>query len=248
MTDPDELSLTILGCATPYPRPGEPCSGYLVQAATTVLWVDAGSGTLAALQEHVDLSAVDGIWITHLHPDHVSDLTVAWNAYANDADLPRPVVYGPPGWQDWFDVQLPGSARGSDAFHMVDLADNHTYHLGALELQAASVNHSVPTYALRATYRGRSLVYSGDTGPCPAITTLADRTDLLVIECGADEPAEFHCTPENVASLGASAAVARIVATHLGQGITTASARERIRASYRGGVVAAFPGLRLKTP
>jgi ribonuclease BN (tRNA processing enzyme) len=47
------MDLTVLGGATPYPRPGAPCSGYLVRHGGTRLWMDAGTGTLAALQEHV---------------------------------------------------------------------------------------------------------------------------------------------------------------------------------------------------
>ena len=42
--------------------------------ATTRLWLDAGSGTLANLQRHVALDDVDAIVLTHAHPDHWLDL------------------------------------------------------------------------------------------------------------------------------------------------------------------------------
>ena len=71
-------SLTVLG-STPYPRPGEPCSGYLIRSQQAAVWVDCGSGTFAALQEHVDPADLDAIWLSHLHPDHCADLLTAFN-------------------------------------------------------------------------------------------------------------------------------------------------------------------------
>lgn len=39
------FALTVLGAATPYPRPDAACSGYLLRAAGSTVWVDAGPGT-----------------------------------------------------------------------------------------------------------------------------------------------------------------------------------------------------------
>ena len=74
------LSVTVLGCSGTYAAAGEACSGYLVQSATTSLWVDCGPGTLANLQEHVDLENLDAIVVSHHHPDHCAELPVVYNA------------------------------------------------------------------------------------------------------------------------------------------------------------------------
>src|SRR5262245_19848729 len=93
------MELTVLGSATPYPRPDNPCSGYLVSTADTRLWTDAGTGTLGELQRHVRLEDLDGIWISHLHADHTADLlTAVYGLIFADITLRRPVpVFGPPG-------------------------------------------------------------------------------------------------------------------------------------------------------
>lgn len=74
------MSLTVLGCCGSYPGPGQACSGYLVRAIGTSVWVDAGTGTLANLQRHVRLQEVDAIVLSHEHPDHWMDLTGAYVA------------------------------------------------------------------------------------------------------------------------------------------------------------------------
>ena len=71
------FELIVLGSASPYPRPGAPCSGTSCAATAPSVWLDAGPGTLAALQEHTALTEVDAIWISHLHADHVADLLPA---------------------------------------------------------------------------------------------------------------------------------------------------------------------------
>jgi ribonuclease BN (tRNA processing enzyme) len=76
----DLLRLTVLGSATPYASVDNPCSGYLVSSGGTRVWVDAGSGTLAQLQQHVRLDELDAIWISHLHADHSADLLTAYYA------------------------------------------------------------------------------------------------------------------------------------------------------------------------
>src|SRR4051794_5409200 len=74
------LRLHVLGCDGTYAGPGGACSGYLVQSGTQRLWLDAGPGTLARLQQHVALTDVDALVVTHEHPDHCGELPVLRNA------------------------------------------------------------------------------------------------------------------------------------------------------------------------
>jgi len=70
------VTVTVLGCDASYPSSGGACSGYLVQSGSTAVWLDAGTGTMANLQKHIDLDALDGIVLTHAHPDHWTDVCV----------------------------------------------------------------------------------------------------------------------------------------------------------------------------
>jgi ribonuclease BN (tRNA processing enzyme) len=195
----------VLGCDTPFPQPGRPCSGYLLQAAGKSVGVDAGSGTLAELQRHADLADIDAIWISHMHPDHWVDLLAAWNAYINDSSLPRPQVFGPPGWTDRLDAAIGQSDASANAFAATELHDRAEFAFGPITLRAYEMHHSVPTFGLRAEHAGRVVAYSADTGPCDALVELGRDAHLLVIETGTADPQEFHCTPEEAADSAISA-------------------------------------------
>ena len=73
------MRLTVIGCSGSFAGPLSPASSYLVRAddATGRTWnllLDLGNGALGALQRHLDLAALDAVAISHLHPDHCSDL------------------------------------------------------------------------------------------------------------------------------------------------------------------------------
>ena len=73
------------------PGPGSACSGYLVQGAGKNVVLDLGPGTLANLQQHIDLQEIDAVVLSHSHPDHWIDLTgleTAWT-YALQRSLER---------------------------------------------------------------------------------------------------------------------------------------------------------------
>ena len=62
------LSITVLGCSGTYAGPGGACSGYLVRSNDTSVWLDTGPGSLANLQQHVDLTSLDAIVVSHEPP------------------------------------------------------------------------------------------------------------------------------------------------------------------------------------
>jgi ribonuclease BN (tRNA processing enzyme) len=242
------LSLTVLGCATPYPRPGAPCSGYLIRTDRATVWVDCGSGTFAALQEHVPPEQVDLLWISHLHPDHSADLLAVFNWAANKPGHRSITVVGPPGWASRLAAVLPMD----DARRLVDdlfVVDEHrdagfvTVH--DLDLCARNVAHTVPTYGLRVDHPDGVIAYSGDTEPCAALLDLAQDADLFLCEAGAATPQFGHCTPEQAGSIAANAGVQRLLVTHLppDAGAETAATVASRRAGCPTNI--AVPGLTL---
>jgi ribonuclease BN (tRNA processing enzyme) len=219
------MMLTVPGCDTPFPRPDRPCSGYLLQAGNENIWVDAGSGTLAELQRHVELADVGTIWISHLHPDHWVDLVAAWNAYINDNALPHPKVFGAPGLADRLDAALSQVGAAAKVFDTHEVHDQLETVVGPVRLRAFEMRHSVPTFGVRAACGGRVLGYSADTGPCDALMELARGAQVLLVEAEASEPQQFHCTPEDAAGV----AEERAILTHLGPGLQPAEALARFR-------------------
>jgi len=238
------FELIVLGSASPYPRPADPCSGYLVRSGSATVWLDAGPGTLAALQSRTLLTDVDAVWISHLHADHVGDLLPAVYALLF-ADL-RPVkpmpLYGPPGiakrLRDF--LSNTGPAPIEDAFTVHELHDGHLAEVNGLTLATSAVEHGFPAFGVRVTDGDRVLAYSGDTGPCAALKSLAGGADLFLCEADGPEPSPVHLTPEDAAR--AAKGSGRLVLTHLGPFLAPEDAAERA-ADVRGGPIEiAAPG------
>lgn len=248
----DDLRLTVLGCATPYASVDNPCSGYLVSSGDTRVWMDAGSGTLAQLQRHVRLDELDAIWISHLHADHSADLLTAYyGALFADVQLAAPIpLYGPPGIADRLAHFLTNTETRSpveSAFAVSELHDGHQVRVGSLTLTSRAVAHGVPAFALRAETADRSLVYSGDTAPCPGLTELAQGCDVLLCEAeSAQVPAEgeqVHHTPEDSGDTARAAGAGRLIVTHVGRFLTPQQAVTRASARFDGPVEYAAPGV-----
>ena len=238
------LELIVLGSASPYPRPGQPCSGYVVRAPGATVWLDAGPGTLAALQEHTTLTDVDAIWISHLHADHVADLLPAVYALLF-ADLPptRPIpLFGPPGIGSRLSAFLSNTAPApiGEAFAVHELHDGHFAEVGGLTLATTAVEHGFPAFGVRVTDGDRVLAYSGDTGPCAALDRLATGADTFLCEADGPEPSPVHSTPEDAAR--AAHGAGRLVLTHFGPFLAPTEAAERAAAVHKGPIQTAAPG------
>lgn len=231
------LTLTVLGTASPHPGPGRPCSGYLLAGGGAEVWVDAGPGTFAALQQHTDPARLTAIWISHLHADHSSDLLSAAYAFAHGGMTPpAPVpVYAP---QDCA-RRLAGFLGRADVDFLKDvldfraLYDGHDVRHWNLRLTARAVAHDTEAYGLRAECQGSVLAYSGDSGPCPALGELAVRADLFLCEADLDahrEGEQVHLTQEDAGRIAHQARVRRLLVTHVGPTLTRETATARAAA------------------
>jgi ribonuclease BN (tRNA processing enzyme) len=245
------MRLTVLGSATPYPSADNPCSGYLLSTADTRVWVDAGTGTLGALQRHVRLDEVDAIWISHLHADHTADLLTAYYGlrYA-DIELAAPIpLFAPAGIVErlaHFLTNGPMRSPIERAFAAEELRDGHEVQVGDLTLTSRAVAHGIPGFAVRVEASHASLVYSGDTAPCASLVDLADGCDLLLCEAESDQPPSdeepVHHTPEQSGDTARAARAARLLITHVGPFLTPAQALARAASRFAGQLDYAAPG------
>jgi ribonuclease BN (tRNA processing enzyme) len=205
------MLLTVLGTATPYPRPDEPCSGYLLQSGAagsqdavhtaarstgrTTVWIDAGTGTLAELQRHISLADLDAIWISHRHADHSADLLVAYYAlrFADPAlrpAAPIPLI-GPEGLLERLAAFLGPNAVDElpRVFDFRPMSGFGDARFGDLELSWGPVQHGVPAFGLtvdepQPAGGTRRFAYSGDSAPCLSLEEIGENADLLLVECG----------------------------------------------------------------
>jgi ribonuclease BN (tRNA processing enzyme) len=251
------MRLTVLGTSTPYPRPGNACSGYLLQSEVasgerpTSVWIDAGTGTLAELQRHIHPADLDAIWISHRHADHTADLLVAYYALRfaeRGPEHPIPLI-GPEGLLDRMSAFLGPSSVGElpRVFDFQAMSGWGDRTIGGLRLEWGPVQHGVPAFGLAVGDGSTRFAYSGDSAPCISLEELAEGAGTLLVEAGYDgaathDEAPAHHTPEDAGRTAAAAQVPRLVLTHIAETVTPADAVARALAHYAGETIAAAPG------
>ena len=204
----DGLHVVLCGAGGPMPAPraSGPCVG--VVAGKQLFIVDTGTDGTRNLQRlGYPPGAVEAVFLTHFHSDHIDGLgelaTVRWAAGDHSAPLP---VHGPSGVeqvvagfnaayaQDFIyrhahhgDRVAPLAAAGLSAMPFEVPADGELtviYQQNGLTVESLRVEHEPvsPAVGYRFSYGGRSVLISGDTSQSDNITRFAQGIDLLVHE------------------------------------------------------------------
>jgi ribonuclease BN (tRNA processing enzyme) len=250
----------------PLPTKDRAQSSNLLVVNGTLYLIDAGDGaTRRIVQAGYDFRKVGKVFITHPHSDHTAGLATllvsAWEYQRREpidiygggveALVKGAIVYLTPNaeirWAEGKKLPM------ADLFHGHDAAPGLVYQDANVKVTAVENTHfhfpqgSPPdgkyrSYSYRFDTPGRSVVFTGDTGPSEALTELAKGADVLVTEVGLPEdvielfkrngmwqtktPAEQegwvrhmkeeHVTPEDVGKMATKAGVKSVVLTHLG--------------------------------
>lgn len=219
------MKLTVLGRWSPYPPPGGACPGYLVESDGARLLLDCGSGVIAALHRVCDTHELAGAVISHLHPDHFSDVyqlyALRFDRYPAPAASPL-TMYGPAVAPQVLPAALPrpeSRAEFVERFVFRPL-ESGGGRIGPFTLRFVPSLHPEPCHAVEISAGSRRLVYTADTGPSDAVEALARQADLLLSECTLVEGTEDlaiplgHLTGGMAGALAARAGVGRLLLTH----------------------------------
>lgn len=220
------MRFTVLGSGTIVPDTERGPPGFLIETSSAAWLVDGGSGTIQRCAfAGVDARKLRGGFYSHLHPDHCAEL-VSLCFSMRAGPLPRTedyVVYGAEGLAEHVNrlerVWSKSMQPGKGVLRVTEVPRSQSAELSDLELQVltAPAQHSRNAIHYRFESGGRSVVYSGDTGPSDALVTLAKNCDLLVCECaGSDErPIPGHMFPQAILALARQARPKEIWLTHL---------------------------------
>ena len=181
----DSLTAVVCGSRSPINDPNRAEACILIQAGNDIYIFDTGNGSAQNLNNwNTPWNRVKGIFYTHLHSDHISDIAdfhlATWIGGQRDK---KQKIYGPEGIQmltdgielaytkDYFfrnkhhgDKIAPIDIAGFDT-HTVDLENPILVDDGDLKITAYSVSHDPvdPALGYRIDYKGRSVSISGDT-------------------------------------------------------------------------------------
>jgi ribonuclease BN (tRNA processing enzyme) len=181
------VKLTVVGCSPAWPNPGGAQSGYLLEGKGRLL-LDCGPGVLPRLRQQEPWPHVDAIAITHFHLDHWGDL-VPWvwgNTFGPGRDAEQPELWLPPGGREVLARlgELLGSrAMFENAFRVSEYAAGEPFSAAGFEVLPLRVPHyDLLAFGFRCGSDGKTLAYSGDSGPCGELPELARDADLFLCE------------------------------------------------------------------
>jgi ribonuclease BN (tRNA processing enzyme) len=218
------MKLTVVGCSGSFPSADSACSSYLLEADGFRLLIDMGNGALGELQRHCGLYDLDAVLLSHLHADHCIDMCGYFVAryYRHDGGPAAAIpVYGPAGTERRLSIaygDVPDEKCMSEVFDFRTLRPGR-FRLGPFSVTTDMVSHPVEAYGFRVEHQGRVLTYSGDTGPCDALHTLARGADLFLCEAsfthGKENIPGLHLNGRQAGQCATEAGVRRLVLTHI---------------------------------
>lgn len=215
------MRITLLGTGCPQCHPDRLGPANLVQHDGAAVLVDCGSGvTQRLVAAGSSGAALDAVWLTHLHSDHVVDLyQLIVSSWHQGRDRPQR-IFGPRGtqahvdglmalWRQERELRIAHERRPSTAafdLEVTEIEPGFTGRFGDLTLRAIPVDHFpvAEAYGFAIEAAGRRAVISGDTRPTPALTAAAAGADLLVHECFIHRelpPVPGHRTAETIAAV-----------------------------------------------
>lgn len=194
------VKVTLLGTGCPPAVTNRFGPSTLVQAGPQTFLFDAGRGAMQRLvQLGVHWQDVQGVFLTHLHSDHVvgfPDLWLTGWLIAPGRNVPLR-VWGPTGTSQMmshlerayeYDVRLRiENDRLSPEGAIVrpqDVGEGLVWDQAGVKVSAFEVDHAPvkPALGYRIDYAGRSVVLSGDTRKSDNLIRHAQGVDVLVHE------------------------------------------------------------------
>jgi ribonuclease Z len=193
----DTMRVTLLGTGTPFPNADRFGSAILVEVAGKKLLFDCGRGVVIRLtQAQISPKDIDGLFLTHLHSDHVVGIPDLWlSGWFLGRNRPLQ-IWGPVGTHSMaehlaqafgFDIRirqaapdlLPAKGVTLDA---KEVAQGEIYNDASTRVSAFLVDHGTvkPAFGYRVDSAGHSVVISGDTKFCQNLVDFAKGTDCLI--------------------------------------------------------------------
>ncbi|HHJ53546.1 MAG TPA: ribonuclease Z [Caldithrix abyssi] len=231
------MKLTILGSGTLLSGADRAMAGYLIERQGRTALLDAGPGTLLRMAEaDVNPVAVEALFISHFHPDHISDLmALLLKRHLLEPGCNRKLtIAGPAGLADWFRAQVSFQGRWlHSAFPAIkELAAGETW-AEVWPVTAAPTPHTEESMALRFA---DDLFYSGDTDFDPDLALFARGCHTGLLECSHPDPnkIEGHLTVSETAEFARQADFKRLIVTHLYPDNDRPDLKEQLAARFSG--------------
>ncbi|MFB3895375.1 MAG: MBL fold metallo-hydrolase [bacterium] len=250
------MEITILGSGTCEPNPNRAQSGFAVRLDDNQhLLFDSGSGTFQHLvQAGIDFRQIEYLFYSHAHADHTTDLIAFLFStnYAPQFKREKPLhIIGPKGFRKFMKLLIKTFTTLEPKSYEILVHQVGSSRLRGQNfvIRSKQMAHGdIPAVGYRLEYNHKILVYSGDTGYCDNLVTLAQNADVLILECSLpDEYAiDMHLSPSSAGKIAQLANAKRLILTHFYTITEQYPILEQCKKEYSGEVQIATDLMRLQ--
>ncbi len=230
------MKITVVGSSHGVPEANRQCACMMIEVGENVYFVDMGSSGMGALRKRgIPVENVRGIFITHMHGDHINGLVefvdlITW--YFRKA---KPVICLPKPEAAKIIEQWTGlipSKRETDIEYR-KTEPGCVYDDGTLKVTAFATKHCPLSHSYLVEAEGKRVLFTGDLNrPGVDFPQVEGKIDLLICESAHFPATEYLPVLENMD-------VAKVCVTHFSDTFLE-SVLQFIRAMAEKGVPARY--------
>jgi ribonuclease BN (tRNA processing enzyme) len=221
------MKLHILGCGDAFGSGGRQQSSYLIDAEDRLFLLDCGPTALLAMKRAgFEPQRLNAILISHLHGDHFAGLPffIIDYLYRNPRQDPL-LVAGPPGTESrvrqLFSLMYgTGTTETELPLEFQVLYPERPAQVSDLEVFPFRVPHQTQlvSLGLKIRYRGKQLLFSGDSLWTESFIEQARGVDLFLCECSFyREQSGMHVNYQALQPALSRLQCRQLILTHLGE-------------------------------
>jgi ribonuclease BN (tRNA processing enzyme) len=237
------MDLTICGSQASYSIEGRANPAYLITEDDTNILLDIGNGSLSHLFSVMDPAKLDAVIISHLHIDHFGDI-FPLRLYLYFEKKKKIRLYLPAGGKEKLGGVLSEHGRDifNEAFDFIEIAEG-VYKEGGISVEFKKVRHLEPTFGIKLTGDGKTIVYSADTELCPELIELSKDADVLLAEATFQERLPVsHMTADDAGELAYKADCEKLILTHIWPSLDSEASRKAAAQYFNGPIGIAREG------
>jgi len=246
--------IQLLGTGTAFQQDGRGAQCILItEPGGELIAVDVGpTAAAAATRYQAPLARMRHLFITHLHGDHIAGwpFVTLQMIFLEKRTAPLD-IWGPPGVQQRLEgllqlcypkIAADQATRLPISYHEVEVARTDSLAAGEIEFDTFPMEHDASSIGFGLRIGSSYVGVSGDTQWCSGLEELAQRSDLLFVECTTLEKGDYtHISLAEIREQRPRLPQGRWILVHLPDAVALDLAADPI-----SGVVAASDGMRIQ--
>jgi len=266
----------LVGTGVPTPNPRRMGSSIVVNVNGSPILFDCGRGAVTQLvRAGIDPAQVEYVFLTHHHFDHTIGLPdLLLGSWIIGRDTPVE-IFGPAGTSAFvqsileafkIDIESRRMSRDGKQGAIIsrlevmakEIDEGPVWQTPQWKVRAVRVDHLPGSLGYRIDTEDRSVVFSGDTRPCPALVELARGADILIHEVFFSPEFEStgapfgrhrrfvhpdwihrvrHTKAHEVGKIASEAGVKKLVLTHLWSNEGEERLKKEVAAYFSGEII-----------